>query len=64
MAEKQEAKRQKLEKIRSFRTSKRKIRRNKEVTKDRKLKLRIVLYVTKNSNVIVIETERKHLVEI
>ena len=36
--------------------------------KEKKLKLRIVLYVTKNpnekqSNQVVIETERKHLVE-
>ena len=45
-----------------------KIRRNKEVTKVKKLKLRIVLCVTKNTseklgNQVVIETEIKHLVE-
>ena len=40
----------KLEEFRSFRTSKRRTkdkRRNKEVRKERMLKLRIVLYVTK-----------------
>ena len=43
-------------------------RKNKEVRKEKKLKLRIVLYVTENSvekqsNQIVIEIERKFLVE-
>ena len=69
MAEKQDAKRKKLEEFRSFTTSKRqKKRKHNEVTKEKKLKLRIVLYVTKNSNEkqsnqVVIEIERKHLVE-
>ena len=67
MAEKKDAKRKKLEELRSFRTSKRQ-KKIKELTKEKKLKLRIVLYVTKNSNEkqsnqVVIETERKHLVE-
>ena len=69
MAEEQDAKRKKLEEFRSFRTSKRqKKRRNKEVTKEKKSKLKIVLYVTKisnekRSNQVVIETERRHLAE-
>ena len=58
----------KLEEFRSFRTSKRRKKRSNVVMKEKKLKLRTVLYVTKNSNEkqsnqIVSETERKHLVE-
>ena len=48
MAEKQDAKRKKLEEFRSFRTSKRRTQeRNKEATKKKILKFRIVLYVIK-----------------
>ena len=61
-------KEKKLEEFRSYRTSKRRKRRNKEVTQEKKLKPRIVLYMTRNSieklsNQVVIETERKRLVE-
>ena len=45
MAGKQDAKKTKLEGFRSFRTSKRQKRGNKEVTKEKKVKLRIVLCV-------------------
>ena len=69
MAEKQDARRDEirrnLEVLELLNDEK---RRNKEVMKEKKLKLRIVLYVTENSNEkqsnqVVIETERKQLVE-
>ena len=40
----------KLEELRSFRTSKRRKKKKQKVTKEKKVKLRIVLYVTKDSS--------------
>ena len=61
-------KERKLEEFRSFRTSKRRKNKKQKSDERKKLKLRIVLCVTKNSceklsNQVVIETEKKRLVE-
>ena len=69
MAEKQNARRDEIRRILEIsELLNDEKRRNKEVMKEKKLKLRIVLYVTENSNKkqsnqVVIETERKQLVE-
>ena len=68
MAEKQDAKRKKLEEFRSLRTSKRK-KKKKQISDEREKVRTQNCFVCDNnsyekqSNQVLIETERKHLVE-